>query len=847
MSKTHSSFFQNPFVRIFLLLTIATILIGLSSITFSSRPKVSAQSTPSPPCLTCSPPTQQAIYVPTIGLPEATGNEIVLNCRSPQVMEATPTFYTSEGEAIVGDVIRLQPAEIRFVSVESLIPAEHRGRHVWGGMSLSYTGGLLQVWAQITLHGLNGIGSADVTFSVLNGRGSDTQEAVWWMPNGNSTAIIALGNSSNVPIHTRLQYSGGETQEIDIAPFATRYIRRQRGNSVKLTTTGPAGSLKVAGFVTNSNQKFTSGIRFYETQNAVQSNLFATNFKVKNQSSHLLLKNTTTASVTARPRFRLMSETGNAVELPQITLAPGEITELDLRPLVAAAETRNDLDSVSVMIENSGSPGSLIGALYSSDRTTDVTQDVPLRDSGVVRNSTGAYPWRLDDDYTSVVSITNVGNETAQFGATIRYNGGQYTLQPRALNVGQTAVFDIKKIRDEQRPDAFGSVMPRTATNGQFSWSLIRSSGTARLVGRSEVTSKSRKDNRSYSCPRCCPSSGPLFDVPPIVVNAAAFAHFTVLEGWSSCDGVTDWYLGGIPGLYSYDTSIATATMFQQGTMQVDGIDAGDTTWSSELFHYWYWYSDGLSECYLNDFDMTSNGEMAIKPTITSISPSRGVVGSTTRVTINGSGFRSGATVSAGAGITVTVVSVTSTRIIADFAISINAGSGNRDVTVTVRGIASTPKTFFVQTPVALKAISVTQTDLGCALGSRGYGVKIIYQVLDEKLDPILKAGMTPEEFITTSIGSGSTEYEPFATPRTTDSMGQFTDIPVGTCSDARFNFCINVRQQFRIKIPVSGQTEPEIFLIGTETRRLDCRDGIRVEVATGTSSQVFTLGTVPQ
>jgi hypothetical protein len=602
-------------------LIIFGVLSLLSTTTFDLRTNASENggSKASPAngtqqCLTCSPPAQQTIYVPTIGLPEATGSEIVLNCRSPQAMEVTPTFYTAEGSPIVGATFQMQPSEIRFVSVESLIPEEHRNRHLWGGMSLSYTGGLLQMWAQITLHGLNGIGSSDVTFSVLNGRGSDVQEAVWWMPNGNSAAILALGNSSNTPIRTRLQYSDGEAQELEIAPFATRYIRRQRGNAVKLTTVGPAGSLKAAGFITNSNQRFTSGIRFYDTQNAVQSHLFATNFKVKNQSSHLLLKNTTATSVTARPRFRPMSGTGNAFELPPVILAAGELVELDLRPLVAAAQSRNDLDSVSVMIENSGSPGSLIGALYSTDRTTNVTQDIPLRDSGVVRNSTGAYPWRLDDDYTSVIFITNVGSETAQFGATIRYNGGQYTLQPRTLNVGETAVFDIKRIRAEQIPDAFGNVIPATVMSGQFSWSLIRNSGTARLIGRSEVTSKSRKDNRSYSCPRCCPSSGPLFSVPFISVNAGGFTNVGVQEGWSSCDGVTDWYLGAIPGLYSLDTSIATANMVQSGTMMAEGIEVGETNWSSELYHYWYWYSDGLSECYLNDFDTNSGGPIEVPP-----------------------------------------------------------------------------------------------------------------------------------------------------------------------------------------------------------------------------------------
>ena len=80
------------------------------------------------------------------------------------------------------------------------------------------------------------------------------------------------------------------------------------------------------------------------------------------------------------------------IELPTVTLAAGEIKELNLQPLLTAAANRNDLDAVSVQIVNNGNAGSLIGALYSTNQTTGVFYDVPLRDSGVVRNSTGAYP-----------------------------------------------------------------------------------------------------------------------------------------------------------------------------------------------------------------------------------------------------------------------------------------------------------------------------------------------------------------------------------------------------------------------------------------------------------------------
>jgi hypothetical protein len=89
-------------------------------------------------CPTCAPPTPQVIYAPLFDVPDATGSEIVLNCRSAHVDGSNADVFHMEGKPIAGEVIHLQPAEIRFVDTQSLVPARERNRHRWGGMSLSY-------------------------------------------------------------------------------------------------------------------------------------------------------------------------------------------------------------------------------------------------------------------------------------------------------------------------------------------------------------------------------------------------------------------------------------------------------------------------------------------------------------------------------------------------------------------------------------------------------------------------------------------------------------------------------------------------------------------------------------
>ena len=74
-------------------------------------------------------------------------------------------------------------------------------------------------------------------------------------------------------------------------------------------------------------------------------------------------------------------------------------------------------------------------------------------------------------------------------------------------------------------------------------------------------------------------------------------------------------------------------------------------------------------------------------PTVSSVSPNQGTSGATVPVTINGSGFVAGATLSFGAGITVSQLNVVSAaQLTATLTISSGAALGGRNVSVTIPG-----------------------------------------------------------------------------------------------------------------------------------------------------------------
>ncbi len=86
----------------------------------------------------------------------------------------------------------------------------------------------------------------------------------------------------------------------------------------------------------------------------------------------------------------------------------------------------------------------------------------------------------------------------------INYDGGPYVTGIIHIAPGATRTFDIRKLRDEQKPDINGHPLPPDLKIAQFRWSVR---GNVRLNGRAEVISLKDRVSSSYSCFSCCPDS----------------------------------------------------------------------------------------------------------------------------------------------------------------------------------------------------------------------------------------------------------------------------------------------------------------------------------------------------
>ena len=179
-----------------------------------------AQVSPAPrSCNECVEREPQIVYAPLIQLAGSAGTEINLNCRSDHNVKVTPAFFTRNGESFAGETFEMLPTEVKTVNLTTLIPPAIRGRRDLGGMTLSYTGGMFEMWGQLRLMNVNRGNSVDVTFALSQDQRSAIRNAVWWMPK-DGEATIAVGNFGNSPLKARARFINGDVEEMEILPSA---------------------------------------------------------------------------------------------------------------------------------------------------------------------------------------------------------------------------------------------------------------------------------------------------------------------------------------------------------------------------------------------------------------------------------------------------------------------------------------------------------------------------------------------------------------------------------------------------------------------------------------------------
>lgn len=470
------------------------------------------------------------------------------------------------------------------------------------------------------------------------------------------------------------------------------------------------GSVVVQGWAINALRGFSTAFTFHHSgtcpcASGEQRHLYGTgmaigtgNMMAPGATFHpqLVLRNNSSSPMRVTPVFKYHLDGAQVpVTLPAVNLGAQRTVVTDLRQYQLDGTIPLTVNDGDIQLNYQSDNGVLIGELASVDTDGSFVSPVPLICSG--NRALHMAFWRTDGDWDSRLTIENISNQSNEVEITISHPGGLYLVE-KTLAAGETGMISVKELQQSQTRDRDGHTIPFTATVGGMNvWSKNVNNGlvingmivnpVARTCGYCGAFGIANEWGLS-DIPRNCAGSFEDRDV-----GDAVPLHMWISFSTNQCgdDGVQD-------------VQITTPLVLQPGldstTLDTVGVGTGSFTADSQGT----WPLDEQS-CDLGiGRHLNASGQIGVKPKIDSLSPSRGLIGTTIQVNISGH-FASTATPTvqvAGSGVTATVGSTNSSNIQTSFTIAANATAGNHAVTVKVNNRTSNSVNFFVQIPSKL-------------------------------------------------------------------------------------------------------------------------------------------------
>ena len=206
-------------------------------------------------------------------------------------------------------------------------------------------------------------------------------------------------------------------------------------------------------------------------------------------------------------------------------------------------------------------------------------------------------------------------------------------------------IYDLRKIRDDQIPDSTGHTIPLSVIGGQFKW-FIHGRGSGRLIGRAEMLSVSQGVSSSYSCPgSSCPPQYSWAELSPSDVylgpGDTATVHVLELDCDEFFNCIGPFYAS--PSSWQVTDPYGAVLYYDNGeSLDLVGFNGGTAYITANFGYERYYWNEFTESCTDEGWDDSgsANGQ-AHTITVTSISPSRGVVSATTPVILTGTNFTS--------------------------------------------------------------------------------------------------------------------------------------------------------------------------------------------------------------
>ena len=490
--------------------------------------------------------------------------KLLLNNKGSLPLIARPTLFSIAGERFEAPPITIDPESFQMIDISDWV---HTAGPEFqeGSIEVFHLGRDLVLGSQIYLvdsaHSL----SFDEKLVERGNFKSSRLEGLWWLPSHDGEVRVALSNNSDSSLTAIVDVNGNlptrnGSQAFVLNPHETRMLdiqadilHRPNGNmsrlgGISIQHSGAPGALIARGMAQDSSEGYSLTIQFGDPTAGKSTKLQGVGFRVGKAGGESLIpivvaRNVGNSVTTLTGRFRYTKRDGTegTVKLPQVTLSPGELDDIDVARAMRESGEQKLQATGSLEFEYSTAPGSVTMTALSVGGTQVFR--VPMWDVYAQKSATGGYPWRIEGSSSTIVYIKNAEAHQQHYYFQLRYPGGLYSLGIKPIEAGQTVEFDVAKLRDEQIPDAKGRVIPLDATAGQIHWTKTGAEA-GMLIGRSEQVDLDQGVSSNYACVNCCPDNAvnPRIVPNPQTNIVSGESQFIAEHQLTTCyGGFSDW------------------------------------------------------------------------------------------------------------------------------------------------------------------------------------------------------------------------------------------------------------------------------------------------------------------
>jgi len=523
---------------------------------------------------------------------------LLLNNKGPDPLTASPTLFNMAGDRFNVPPVTIDGQSFQMIDMSPWINSAGP-QFQEGSIEVFHLGKDLVLGAQVYLVDEQHSLSFDEKLVETKTFKSTRLEGLWWLPSQKGQVLLAVSNNSDSAVSATVNADGQTPQRagqqiVTLAAHETRVLDVQsdviqhadgamsRFGSISVTYSGSPGAVFARGMAQDSSVGYSLAIQFSDPAAAKSSQLQGVGLRLGSAGGEALdplvvVRNVSNSRTTVTGRVSYTDPSGatNIIPLADLNLAAAETAIVDLDKLLQQRGHEQPDAIGGLELEYSTEKGSVIASALSVSMSGNQVFRVPIWDIYGLRSSTGGYPWSIDGNSSTMVYIKNSADHQQHFFMNVKFDGGDYQIGRKTIEAGQTVVYDLRKLRDDQVPDIHGKKLPVSAMGGQVHWTKTGTEDGV-LIGRSEQADTVLGVSSNYACVNCCDDSARNGRIEPNNATGWVGQNYTFV----AMDDLQDCYGGTFPQeIYSAawsssndsvaSVSVGTATAWAPGTVTI--------------------------------------------------------------------------------------------------------------------------------------------------------------------------------------------------------------------------------------------------------------------------------------